>query len=175
MGIKYGESYENLARNIAPFLDAIPSRNSVRYPRWWDRRITLFIKYVDPDTDEVTWYRKVINDCFFKETKTTKVSGNTISEVTQSVLRIPESTLYKDCASWHAMSESERKSYFTLKNGDVVVAAEIFDIPDEYTEGKRMSELLEKYKELYPCFEIDVININVGIGRCLPHYYVGGN
>lgn len=174
MGIKYGESYESLAQNIAPFLDAIPSQTSAKYPRWWDRRITLFIKYIDPETDIVTWYRKVINNCFFKETVTRTSSGNTITQKAESILRIPETPLYKDPATWHAMGESERKSYFTLKSDDVVIAAEVFDIPDEYTAGKRMSEFLEKYKKLYPCFEIDVVNINVGTGRGIPHYHVGG-
>lgn len=72
------------------------------------------------------------------------------------------------------MDESERETYFTLKSDDVVVAAEVFDIPDEYTDGKRMSDFLKNYKKLYPCFEMDVINVNVGTGRGIPHYYVGG-
>jgi len=172
---KQQQLYKVLARNVAPYLDSSATQSSADYPRWWDKTVTLFMKYVDPDTNEVAWTRKVINNCFFKETKTRKASGNTFVETTQSILRIPENSLYRDPSTWYAMPEVERQAYFTLKNGDVVVAAEVTDIPDEYTTGNRMSDCLEKYKKLYPCFEIDVISINIGIGRAQPHYYVGGN
>ena len=65
-----------------------------------------------------------------------------------------------------------RARYFTLAVGDIVVLGNIKDTIDEYTEGQRSSDLLNKYKRMGECFVIERCTINNTAG--LQHYYVRG-
>ena len=35
------------------------------YPIWWDTTVTVYNKFVDSNTQVVTWYRTVIEKCFW--------------------------------------------------------------------------------------------------------------
>ena len=64
--------------------------------------------------------------------------------------------------------------YFTLAPGDIIVKGIITDNIDEYTKGQRSSDLINKYKDLRGCIQIEDVALNVGVGRNNEHYYVRG-
>ena len=62
----------------------------------------------------------------------------------------------------------------TFGAGDIIIKGEVDDVIDEYTKGHRSSDILDKYKPLQGCIEVDSVGINVGAGRCMEHYTVRG-
>lgn len=143
------------------------------YPSWWDSTITLYNKYVDAEK-KVSWYRHVIEGCFYTHTLDKITLGNTTiaSDVSTCRIRINDAFIGK--ADWNELQSSERAEKFTLSTGDIIVVGNVdFEI-DEYEKDKRSSDLVKKYKEWPGCFTIDTVNINVGGGRGNEHYHVKG-
>ena len=64
--------------------------------------------------------------------------------------------------------------FFTISPDDIIVKGEVDDEIDEYVKGHRSTDLLEKYKRLQGCMEVQQIALNVNGGRNEPHYYVKG-
>lgn len=141
------------------------------YPQWWNNTITLYNKYVDAD-NKIYWYRHVINDCFYKHTVDKIVVGETTIASNSTICRIRVSDDYINKGEWNELDDKSSK--FTLSSGDIIIAGEVDFEVDEYTKGKRSSDLIAKYKEYPGCFTVETVNINVGGGRGNEHYHVRG-
>lgn len=144
------------------------------YPEWWDDTVTLYNKYIEPKTKQVTWYRHVIENCFYKHTLEKVTVGKTTIDANSSICRIRVSDDFIDKKSWMELDDNERQNLFTLSAGDIIVADETdFEI-DEYTQGQRSSDLIKENKEWPGCFTVETVNINVGGGRGNEHYHARG-
>lgn len=142
------------------------------YSSWFDDTITLYNKYTS--NNKVTWYRHVIPGCFYKHTVEKVTIGKTTIDSNSSICRIRVSDDFIDKKSWILLTDEERAEKFTLGAGDIIVADETdFEI-DDYTPGKRSSDLIKENKEWPGCFTIETVNINVGGGRGNEHYHVRG-
>lgn len=144
------------------------------YPEWWDTSLTVFNKFIDPETNIVTWYKTVLDNCFWKHNVDRIAINQTVIESNNIICRIPKQESFIEKFEWLATPNDKMSSYFTLSVGDIIVKGAVDDIIDEYTKGKRSSDLIAKYKQLQGCIQIQEVAINVGAGRCLPHYYVKG-
>lgn len=144
------------------------------YPVWWDSPITIFNKHTDPITQIVTWYRHTINYAFWQYVRDKATIGDTVLETNKTVCRIRENEAFREKYIWVNLPSSEKSDYFTLGQGDIIVKGIVEDEIDEYTKGHRSSDLIDKYKELQGCFEIESVAVNVGTGRGLPHYRAQG-
>ena len=67
--------------------------NNSRFPVWWDTSITLYNKYED-NRGEVTWYRRVIEGCFWKYVGDQVRVADRLLSTEDTVVRIPESSPY---------------------------------------------------------------------------------
>ena len=146
------------------------------YPIWWETTITIYNRYDAPTTDLVTWYKTVLTDCFWKASGD-KVSIGQVTLDSKSVLcRIPKNASYMDKFEWEQLDTTDeaKSDYFTLGIGDIIVKGECSETIDEYTQGQRSSDLLEKYRPYQRCMEIEDLAINIGKGRNNEHYYVRG-
>lgn len=144
------------------------------YPIWWDTSITVYNKYEDTQTDVVTWQRNVISNAFWKDTGAKLTVGDTTIDTNSIICRIRKDSRFLTKSEWMALPNDRRQDYFTLSPGDILVKGEVADIVDEYTSGSRSSDLIQKYKALDGCMEIQKASINAGIGRGSEHYYVIG-
>lgn len=145
-----------------------------KYPVWWDTTVTIYNKYTDPITQMVSWYRSVVDGCFWKYVHDKMTIRDTVLETNHTVCRIRESDSFREKGVWINLPADVKAQFFTLGQGDIIVKGDVEDTIDEYTSGHRSSDLLEKYKELQGCFEIEVAAVNVGPGRGLPHYRAQG-
>lgn len=145
-----------------------------KYPVWWDTTITIYNKYLDPLTQVVTWYRRSVDNTFWKYSRDKVTIGDTVLESNKTVCRIRQDSLFMEKHLWIDLPSSEKPDYFTLGQGDIIVKGLVTDDIDEYVSGHRSSDLIEKYKELQGCFEIDTVSNNTGAGRGLPHYRAQG-
>lgn len=143
------------------------------YPIWWDTTITIYNKYVDAQTQVEKWYRHVIENCFWKASNNKVTVNDTIIDSSNVICRIPKSGEYLDKPEWESLPNDKMSDYFTLGQNDIIIKGDInFEI-DEYTKGKRSTDLLEKYK-LYGKMQIEQFSINTGSGRNNEHYFVTG-
>ena len=139
------------------------------YPEWWNTTVTLYNKY-ESSNGEITWYRTVLTGCFWKYvTEYSRIDNAT--QMTKVLLcRVRKSKDFLENFEWQ--EQSDKSSYFTFNDGDILVRGEVEDTIDEYTKGQRASDLLTKYKSR--CAEITECAINVGAGRVNEHYLVRG-
>lgn len=143
------------------------------YPAWWDRTITLYNKYVDPQTQVITWHRTTLDNCFWKNASDKVTIGTVVLETTKVICRIPANDNFLEYYRWVELPNDEMGDYFTLNQGDIIVAGEIEDTINEYQKGSRASDFIEKYKSL-GCMEVKEISINTYTTANEPHYYVRG-
>lgn len=144
------------------------------YPAWWDTTITVYNRYEDEQTHVITWYKSVLTDCFYRSVGNT-VSINDVQLDTNNIIcRIPIKDNYLAPYEWIALSNDNKSLYFTLKQGDIIVVGDVSDVIDEYTTGKRSTDLLKKYKALQGCLTIQEVGDNTGRGRGNKHYHVNG-
>lgn len=146
---------------------------------WWDKTITIYNRYVDPTNQHITWYRTVVENCFWKASNEMFSMGrygvSTIGVVTPVktiICRIPQSADFADKLEWKELSDKSEK--FTLANEDIIILGEVDDEIDEYATGKRSSDLIARYKEYDACLVIDTYTNNVQTGVGLAHYRVTG-
>ena len=144
------------------------------YPIWWDSTLTVYNKYEDKQTNIVKWYRKVVTNCFWKNTGNKISIGDTVLETNDIIIRVPKADNFLEKYLWVQKPNDEMKNYFTLGNGDIIVKGEVTDEIDEYKPGHRSTDLIKKYKDMQGCLEVQEVGINTGIGRCCPHYFVKG-
>ena len=152
--------------------------SSIGFP-FWDSTVTIYNKYEDPNTQKTTWYRTVAENCFWKDVNETYYVGTRgIStsgvklETKEVICRIPEDDRFLDKGSWNA--SNAKSEHFTLSQEDIIVLGEVEDKIDDYTAGKRSTDLITKYKALQSCIEIDTFVNNVRNGIGLRHYRVIG-
>lgn len=143
------------------------------YPSWWNTTITLYNKFIDPTDNRVKWYRHVIPDCFYKHTVDKLNVGNVAINSTASICRIRASEDYIDKIEWKDLTDDEKSEKFTLSPGDIIVAGEIVFEIDDYTAGKRATDLT-KDKSYPGGFVIETVDINTGGGRGNEHYSARG-
>ena len=144
------------------------------YPLWWDTTITVYNRFEDPQTDLVTWYKTILHDCFWRASGD-RVSIGQVTLDSKSVLcRIPKNPSFLERFDWVQLPNDQMSEYFTLGIGDIIVKGECADEINEYVQGQRSTNLLEKYRPYQRCVEIEDLAINVGSGRNNEHYYVRG-
>ena len=149
------------------------------YPAWWNKTVTIYNKFVDSSTQQISCYRTVVENCFWKnENQRYRIgqsyNSKVILESKDIICRIPKDDRYVDKRAWKEMSANERSNYFTLGNNDIIILGEVDDVIDEYTKGKRSNDVLTKYKEYDECLEVDTYVINTGDGVPIEHYRVNG-
>ena len=172
------------------------------YPKWWNTTITLYNKYVD-STKRVKWFPHIIEGCFYDHVKDQITVNNTVITSDSTICRIRASEAFINPKDWDALpDEAEaiigtsiigttigttigtsiigtsvidtKENRFTIRPGDIIIAGEVdFEI-DEYTKGKRSSDLIAEYQPWPGCFVIETVSINVGGGRGNEHYSVKG-
>lgn len=176
--IKWGESYESIAKNISPYLQNSNTPTQTysisTYPIWWDSSITLYNRYENPITNMVTWYKTYISNCCIQSAKTMISGGQTVYNTDNNIIRIPQNDKFIEYADWINIPNDKQSEYFTLHQGDIIIKGTIdFDI-NEYEDGKRSTDLIDRYKQLGTCLTIDNWQNNTGNGRIAPHYFVSG-
>lgn len=147
---------------------------SKNYPQWWDTTLTIYNRYEDKMTQVVTWFRHTVENCFWKYTGNTVNIGQTILATKDIICRIPEQGDFLERYQWEQLPNDEMSDYFTISPEDIIVKGNVDDVIDEYTKGHRSTDLLEKYKRLQGCMQVEQVALNVGGGRNEPHYYVKG-
>lgn len=144
------------------------------YPSWWNQTITVYNRYEDPTTRQVSWYRTVLHDCFWKYSDEKLIVGSTRIETSQTICRIPINPKYKERYEWEQLIASGDSSYFTFGPGDILIKGEVSDTIDEYISGQRSTDLIARYKKLQGCMSVDYCIDNTGGGRGNEHYRVKG-
>lgn len=145
-----------------------------KYPKWWDTTLTIYNKYENKLTNQITWYRSVVTDCFWKDAGNKVTVNDVVLESNNIIARIPEQENFREKYLWVDIPSDQKGNYFTLGEGDIVVKGEVTDEINEYQKGYRSSDLIAKYKELRGCTQIDGIALNVGTMRVDPHYWIRG-
>lgn len=144
------------------------------YPIWWDTTVTVYNKFVDANTQVVTWYRTVIEKCFWS-LQGTKISvGEVVLDSKSAMCRIPKNAKFLEKKDWVVLTPENKATHFTLSQGDIVVKGEVDDVINEYSKGHRSTDLLSKYREYQQCLEINEYSNNTGIGRNNEHYLIRG-
>lgn len=145
------------------------------YPAWWSQTVTIYNKTEDKQTHVVTWHRHVVGGVFWKYAGN-KVNVNEVTLETNDVtVRLRKDDMnFREAYIWQALANDEKPNFYTLQNGDIIIKGEVEDEIDEYTQGHRSTDLIEKYKDLQGCIEIERVAINVGPGLGQEHYYVRG-
>jgi hypothetical protein len=146
------------------------------YPAWWDKTLTIYNKRIDATTRKITWHRTVVTNCFWKYVNEIYANQYTTVRVaypTKSVIvRIPEDERFLKTGAYAHADDVTGK--FTLAEGDIIILGEVDDELDEYTQGKRKSDIITKYKDTGECIEIKSHTDDVGTALALPHYHVLG-
>jgi len=144
------------------------------YPTWWNTTITVYNKFVDPQTKVVRWYKTVITGAFWKYIHEKVMIGQTVLETNSIVCRIRKDDRFLEKYEWLQKPNDEMENFFTLGKGDIIIKGEVDDEINEYQSGKRSTDLIAKYKELQGCMSIDECANNTGGGRGQEHYVAKG-
>lgn len=144
------------------------------YPVWWDTTVTIYNKFVDPQTQVVTWHRTVVENCFYKNIGNKVTIDKAVIETNNIICRIPKNNYFLQKYLWDATPNDMMSRFFTLALGDIIVVGEVTDEIQEYVKGHRSTDLITKYKSLQGCMRIEEVSINIGAGRCNEHYLVKG-
>ena len=145
-----------------------------KYPKWWSDTITIYNRYEDPQTQLITWYRTVVEKVFWGGRGNWLRANDSVIDTDSIICRIRKDDRYLSEYDWTQLPNDQMSSYFTLFNGDIVVQGEVTDEIDEYTQGHRSNDIIEKYKKVGRCFLIDQVADNTGYGRGIPHYRISG-
>lgn len=143
------------------------------YPSWWDSTITIYNKYTDPTTKVVKWYRTTLNQCFWKNVGSKVQVGEVVIDTESITCRIPQQSTFRDAYKWVDIPNDKKGDFFTLQQGDIIIKGEILDDIDEYKQGQRANDLINKYR-LQGCITIKDFAIDTMTGMWNPHYYVKG-
>lgn len=143
------------------------------YPPWWETTITLYNKYKDPQTQIITWYRTVLNNCFWQHVGDKLIINDVALNTSSTICRIPEQENFLVKSVWVNLPNDKMSNYFTLGVGDIIVRGEVSDEINEYQTGERSTDLLTKYHS-QECIEVTEVAINIGTARNNPHYFAQG-
>lgn len=141
---------------------------------WWDTTLTIYNKYTDPQTRVVRWHRHVVENAFWKAGNGKITIGNVTLTSDDIICRIRIDPNFLEKHEWINIPNDKMSNYFTLGVGDIIVKGAVTDDIDEYTSGKRSTDLLNKYKDLQGCFQIKVWSNNTG-HRGNEHYFASGS
>lgn len=141
------------------------------YPKWWDSTVTVFNKF-EKSNGEITWYKTVLTNCFWKYAGTKITLGETTLDTNTVTCRIPKNDNYLAPYLWNDLEDKSTK--FTLKQDDIIVLGTPIDTIDEYTEGLRSSDVLHKYKALQGCMKVEAVSDNSGANLGNQHYLARG-
>ena len=144
------------------------------YPIWWDTTVTIYNRYEDAQTNLVSWMRTVVTGCFWKYSGDKVSVGNVVLDTKSVICRIRKNPNFMEKYQWQQLPNDEMPNYFTIGLGDIIVKGAVTDEINEYTSGSRSSDLLEKYRNLQGCMEVEDFSINTGIGRNNEHYLTSG-
>lgn len=144
------------------------------YPIWWSTTVTIYNRFEDPQTQVVSWFRKTVENCFWKYVGDKVTVGETVLETNNIICRIPKNDLYLEKYEWINLPNDQMGDYFTLGQGDIIVKGEVDDIINEYQPGSRSNDLIVKYKALQGCMEIQEVANNTGVGLGVEHYHIRG-
>ena len=137
---------------------------------FWDKTITLYNKSENED-GLITWYRHKLEECFWKHKKSGSDAGNVRTETDEGIIRIPAQANYVSAYDWQNLSNAEKGEYMTLKKDDLIFLGDVSEEIDEYTAGKRSSDLIAKYKLLGSVSVVSVVINDFAPGA---HYFVRG-
>lgn len=144
------------------------------YPSWWNIKVTIYNKFEDPQTNLVRWFKHSVDGTFWKYAGNKVVIGNTVLETKDIICRLRKDDKFLERHEWISLPNDKMADYFTLAQGDIIVKGDVEDEIDEYTSGRRSTDLKRKYKGLQGCLEIQEWANNTGGGRGNEHYYVKG-
>lgn len=144
------------------------------YPQWWDTTVTIYNKYFDPVSDMITWYRHVVTGAFWKYTGDKISIANVTLGSYDITCRIRKDPAFMENFEWVNLPADVKPDYFTLNRNDILVKGEVSDEINEYADGYRATDIIQKYKNMQGCMVISEITINVGGGRYTEHYLVRG-
>lgn len=137
----------------------------------WDKTITLYNRYEDEQTGIIKWYRHKLNKCFYKRTNNKVRVGDVQLQSDDTIIRIPAQSGYFPPFAWNNLPNDRKGNQMTLQSGDLIFLGEVADEIDEYTSGKRSSDLITKYKALGSVF---VKSVNINDFMYGQHYLVKG-
>jgi hypothetical protein len=144
------------------------------YPVWWETTVTIFNKFQDPQTQVVRWYKTVVQGAFWKDVGEKVNIGRIVLETNDIICRIRKDQRFLEKYEWLQQPNDTMADYFTLGKDDILIKGEVNDTIDEYTSGKRSTDIVEKYKKLQGCLTIQEVANNTGAGKCNEHYLVKG-
>ena len=162
------------AKAIDSLIGGCIQMNNQPYPLWWDTTVTIYNKFQDPQTQLVRWYRTVVHNVFWKYVGDKVTIGKVSLETDNSICRIREDARFLPKFQWIQIPNDEMVNYFTLAKGDIIIKGEVTDEINEYESGHRATDIVAKYKELQGCITVEELAINIGAGRCNPHYFIKG-
>lgn len=137
----------------------------------WDKIITLYNRYEDEQTGVIRWYRHKLNNCFYKRTNNKISVGGVQLQSDDTIVRIPAQSGYLPPFVWNSLPNDRKGNQMTLQSGDLIFLGDVSEEIDEYTSGKRSSDLITKYKVLGSVF---VKNVNINDFMYGQHYLVKG-
>ena len=134
--------------------------------------VTLYnrLKATDNLNMQDIWNRTVLQNCFYKAA-TVQVQNNTsVSMSNAYTVRIPEDARYLPYRDWKRLPDKERKSYFTVSEGDILICGEC----DEEITGKSGNAAVQVMQRHKPdAFMVTSFSDNTShpFGK---HYRLGG-
>lgn len=138
---------------------------------FWNRTITLYNKYEDEQTGLIRWYRHSLSNCFYKVTNNTVNVGGVQLQTDDNIVRIPEQSNYLPPYKWFEIPNDKKGDFVTIKSGDLIFLGDVSEDIDEYTQGKRSTDVIKKYSALGSVF-IKSVNINDFVPGA--HYLIRG-
>ena len=136
---------------------------------YWNKTITVLNKYEDNSTGLITYYKTVLNNCFWKETNNEVSVGNVKLQSNSHIIRIPYNSSYLPPMEW--LSADQKATKFTLKQGDILIKGTTDFEFDEMTAGKRLNDFLS----LHPYGICNIVSVNENIDLPNKHYFVRGD
>lgn len=122
------------------------------YPKWWNQTVTVYHRTVEAG-HRVTWSSSQVGGCFVKITTLSRHDNNARRDGSGTICRMPP-----PCP--------------VLAPGDIIVMGVCADDIDEYTPGKRSTDLLAAHPGA--AFVVTEIHDNTRAGLPLPHMYAEG-
>lgn len=122
------------------------------YPKWWNQTVTVYHRTLAAN-HRVTWNSTTVNGCCIKTITRSQHDNNARRDGLGTICRMPP-----PCP--------------VLALGDIIVVGTCADEIDEYTPGKRSTDLLAAH--IGEAFTASEIHDNTRAGLALPHLYVGG-
>lgn len=144
------------------------------YPPWWNQTITIYNRHEDKQSNLITWYKTVVENCFWKDTGNKIQIGDTTIETNDIICRIPKDTRFLPNYEWELKPNDIKGNFFTISVGDIIALGDIEDEIDEYTPDMRSNDFIGKHKALRGCLKVEQSSINTDGGRGSEHYYVKG-